>query len=1650
MTKRAFSLLLSVLLVLTALPLLPLSSVVKAEDALSPVAQNTSMLLVDKVVNDFDDVPTSGTATVGNYTVPIGIGKNTDTPTSTDYSANSTNTNNTLTIEDGVLKDTLAAKDIFSLSVFVSPKSLTRGDASPTADSVALQFHVDFTGITSVEAGTKVTFEPEIYLSSGRSSGDTAYCIPKETFYYIPDATAENPNPEMQICSTGTSVLFEHGAVYGYAGQSGTVIVPFDAWDTEVRKQFAGVCDIWNFYKKNVSTYHNRSAITFDTNNTKYAAGDVFAIDDICWLKKPAAEASDKKQTYVVEDFENFTPSFNWSYQYGNYSAYSNPDGAVTANEIAIENGRFAITPNSKAVDGTRFTSDIESELWDEKYESFAFDLDLSETTGNKRIRMKFLGYTPSGATTFGVYNTTITLIAEDGTVSTLSLGESSHVDSDWGIPEGFKGTVVVPTSGVRSGSANITDTFDELVFSFEVLGWLAADNGKTVYIDNFSYLYSAEALGDDMGTDFSGLSHQLYEAGALIKDTVRTAEAYFKTDKNATQSIIATKFGSVSRHGYLVNLCVSALGQLELTVGNKTVAVTNVCLNDGNWHHAAVVTSDDGTSVSAYIDGVLAKTVAVSGFAVPELATYLPVTVGCFMPAESRFYTVFDGSIANVRLWSDARTAEELAANANVSVGADAEGLIAEWMLSGENFTAETTGKYDLKEFYWNIDTENELFAQYNRDAAEGEFTIIFLPDTQTIIKNFEAQVPDIFDWIIANAERLNIKTVVSLGDIIEHGNATASDEVLDKEMATLSAQYARLTEAGIPWVATPGDHDYDYFGDRSSTYYDKYFTKDMLVDNDWFELGGLYDENSLLNSYYIMRPNDDVEYMIFSLEVQPRDEVIAWANEIIAKNPQRRVILATHKYMNYAYCKRHTTVSYNHGNPGETVWQELVSQHKNIDMILCGHNETTGIYAAYDTGVNGNQVLQVNCDMQNTDQSYKTIGATVIARFNADGSQVSFNLYSAHHNIFIDNHSNDITFDLGKPEDELSKPLADDYYGGSEFKVVASKDANSFPSTPGGYISASSDTGASVNPEYYGWSGTSNATYEWDEETESGKFTAIADCSNSASVCAIIKDLPLASTNMVSFHVDATGVSTADGNFTSLIALTYNRAGHTVKGNSDIYFIADGSDTVETIHVGKSSATWNHRIQLKAGVSGTYYIPTESFGPATKAENGYDEPYGTNWVNFSDLLTNGKNWWFEDGQTNNNYQYCYLYFYKTTLANGDVFYVDDISYDTVVSFLEELEVTAEGFDGTVDGNAHGITVNAPEGATVTYGTTEGEYTLTEVPTFTEVGEHTVYFKVEKNGFTPFEGKATVKISGLAIEETAKQLTITDSLEIGYKLDSSVLDDYSAIRAQYKVGDVVTEINDYDVDENGNIVFNFKGISPKNVSDTITATYYVTKDGVELPSAENTYSVAKYCYNLINNYTGENADEVVKVCKELLNFASASQVYHDYNKENLVNADLADEDKTLELGRTPQSITAFDPFDGEITAKFKSASVNLKSNVAIRFVVEAEDISDMRVKLAVGDEVWYVFAKNFVPVEGYTNRYYVYFNKLGAAAMSDEVVATIENNKGVALGKTLHYSIESYAASKWNSEDTALQNLVKAMMCYGDASKALEAKIAQ
>ena len=113
-----------------------------------------------------------------------------------------------------------------------------------------------------------------------------------------------------------------------------------------------------------------------------------------------------------------------------------------------------------------------------------------------------------------------------------------------------------------------------------------------------------------------------------------------------------------------------------------------------------------------------------------------------------------------------------------------------------------------------------------------------------------------------------------------------------------------------------------------------------------------------------------------------------------------------------------------------------------------------------------------------------------------------------------------------------------------------------------------------------------------------------------------------------------------------------------------------------------------------------------------------------------------------------------------KATVTDGPTYtYATNEASYTLGVGTATMTVTAEGYTGTYDGNTHGITVKAPDGATVKYGTTADDYDLDASPAYTDAGTYTVYYKVTKPGFTTVTNSATViieKASGTISFDTA------------------------------------------------------------------------------------------------------------------------------------------------------------------------------------------------------------------------------------------------------------------------------------------------------
>jgi hypothetical protein len=257
---------------------------------------------------------------------------------------------------------------------------------------------------------------------------------------------------------------------------------------------------------------------------------------------------------------------------------------------------------------------------------------------------------------------------------------------------------------------------------------------------------------------------------------------------------------------------------------------------------------------------------------------------------------------------------------------------------------------------------------------AAE-PFTIVLLPDTQYYVdmagKHYQAAkaagedwsryLAKQVEWTIASKPKLNTVFAVQLGDITENNT--------EREWKKAADLFAPM-QGRVPLIFAVGNHDLK--PDRFS-YFDKYFPRAVVEKEPWF--GGSID-GTLTNAWYRFEAGG-MKFVVISLEFMPRDEVLDWANKVVAEHPDERVIVVTHSYLSAPRKKgpqpRDFRVFINSdkriaGNQGLEMWDKFVSRHANIFLVLCGHvpgeNHQTSI------GVHGNPVHELLADYQMWDK--------------------------------------------------------------------------------------------------------------------------------------------------------------------------------------------------------------------------------------------------------------------------------------------------------------------------------------------------------------------------------------------------------------------------------------------------------------------------------------------------------------------------------------------------------------------------------------------------------------------------------------------------------------------------------------------------------
>ncbi len=442
-----------------------------------------------------------------------------------------------------------------------------------------------------------------------------------------------------------------------------------------------------------------------------------------------------------------------------------------------------------------------------------------------------------------------------------------------------------------------------------------------------------------------------------------------------------------------------------------------------GEWVHIAIAKDSAGGTLSCYINGQLKQTITAES---PETVQMLhTLGLGSDHQRLNEFY--FKGSIRNAALYSDIRTADEIAADyAGTSA---AEGLLVSYDLSQygadslpETISDQSGNGFDLQLKHRWI-TEKEPVEDY-------AFSFAVVGDPQYLTQRNPEKLMSMYMWIAENTEEKKIQRVFTLGDLT-HKNSSG-------EWMMFEGALEELNDV-VPYSLIRGNHDSK-----------KQFTKNISLEEYGSTVDGTFDD-TMLNTYKCFDVGD-VPFLILALDYMPSDEVLEWANGVVAEHSDRNVIVMTHSYMNNLGNRTSSTATSNldedeeeavdtssSGNYGADMWDKLICKHQNITLVLCGHIYTTDlIKTVQEKGVHGNTVTQMIINPQRIDRELDGVGIVTMLYFSEDGSKVQVEHYSTVEEAYF-LEENQFSFELYLLDKESTTPWLWIGIGGATVVIAA-----------------------------------------------------------------------------------------------------------------------------------------------------------------------------------------------------------------------------------------------------------------------------------------------------------------------------------------------------------------------------------------------------------------------------------------------------------------------------------------------------------------------------------------------------------------------------------------------------------------------------------
>lgn len=499
---------------------------------------------------------------------------------------------------------------------------------------------------------------------------------------------------------------------------------------------------------------------------------------------------------------------------------------------------------------------------------------------------------------------------------------------------------------------------------------------------------------------------YELYEEFAV---PVNTFEAWVRLKTEYADDRSAGRLiSSGLNYDPYTTISVIAGGKVQLKVVGGTSAGTvtfNTDIRSDEFVHLAITADTVNGVYNCYINGILVDS--------QQSSVVIPVSPRAYLVSGDYYYNNksvnFEGDVAGVAMFSDVRTAEEILADMYGGTDLTDAALLGKWSFADteEGLINQNGNGNDFHPF-WETEPDEDV------DESFGNYsTFVLIPDTQNFTQSQGAEgLAKISNWILNNKDTENIVGVIGLGDITNDNSASQWKAAQQGLLGYANDKGATVTEGlsdNIPFLFIQGNHDIgaattDADGNtvyRNTTNLNTYFPFEDLKDN----FDGYFEEGKVDNIYILTEDDKGNKYMLLGLEFQPRDEVLDWANEVVAAHPDYNVIVSTHGYQSYNYTtdeqyyitgNGYTSIVGTNSNNGDMIWEKFAKNHKNIIMVACGHVYHEDIFVTTNTGVNGNTVIEMIANAQTTDVQMRMSGTIVLLRVSEDGTKANVQYYS------------------------------------------------------------------------------------------------------------------------------------------------------------------------------------------------------------------------------------------------------------------------------------------------------------------------------------------------------------------------------------------------------------------------------------------------------------------------------------------------------------------------------------------------------------------------------------------------------------------------------------------------------------------------------